>query len=188
MDPYLLKLLILAIAAFALFAIARMASASAEQAGALSPLPPEEPEPAPAPPNRPATIGSEIPFPFDVRELEAEYGPDYYRPIIRNYYFRSTDLATGPADPANFHDEFCLELEDSDTGAQWTDSFPVATPAGLDSALQSDKADKVWVGRMLIIRRYDLALILRSALERYAEQRARRDDMDAEAELKSDGG
>ena len=80
MDAFTIKLLILGGSALVLFRLAQGASSASEVAA----LPPEfvPPDPSREEPNPPAVTGRDIPFPFDVRELEAELASDARRPRV----------------------------------------------------------------------------------------------------------
>ena len=128
----------------------------------------------------PAVVGSEIPFPFDLRELDDQF-PDFERPRIHNYYFRETDLVNGPNDPNSFYDEFFIECETPKTGERWTDSFFVGTPNGLKSAMAEEHKKFMVCNKTIVVSSYDLASILRGVLQSYAEGQA----LEAEAEQES---
>lgn len=113
-------------------------------------------------------VGRELPLPFDVTALVERYGNTLI-PRLHNYYFRATDLHTGPADPATFHDELFVELEDPASGHRWTAAFYVATPVGLARVMDEERADHLYGTDTIIIRRYDIALILEAVFEFYAQ-------------------
>lgn len=114
-------------------------------------------------------VGSEIDFPFDVRELEAKHGAEFFRPNILNYYFRDTDLVAGPPDPEAFYDELFLDLEHPETGHRWTATFNVATPQGLARVMAEDRTRYLFGEGTIIVDRFDLANILRAVMEHFAE-------------------
>jgi hypothetical protein len=89
---------------------------------------------------------------------------------IRNHYFRSFDSETGPPDPECFHDELFLELENPNSGDAWTSSYFVATPSGIAQLMREEGWDEMFGADLLIVRRFDRDLILRSLLERIDEQ------------------
>lgn len=172
MDDTVLKVAFVSGAFVALYLVARRLSATPsadeQKAAAQKPPPLDEREPVPEGGNVPA-VGFEVPFPFDVRELEAKYGPDWKRPSILNYYFRKIDLVAGPPDPLSFYDELILELEDRGTGYRWTTSFFVTTPKGLEQVMLEDNTQFVFGASTIIVRRFDLKTILQAALEVYAD-------------------
>jgi len=89
---------------------------------------------------------------------------------IRNHYFRNFDTDTGPPDPECFYDELFLEIENPDSGDSWTTSYFVGTPSGLAQVMREEGWDEMFGADLLIVRRFDRDLILRSLLERVAEQ------------------
>jgi hypothetical protein len=100
----------------------------------------------------------------------AEEWKDQSRLRIRQHYFRSFDPEPGPPDPECFYDEIFVELEDPDSGACWTDSYFVATASGIAQVMREEGWDEMFGTDLLIVRRFDRELILRSLLERAAEQ------------------
>ena len=169
MDAFTIKLLILGGSAFVLFRLAQGASSASE----IAALPPVfvPPDPSRGGPNPPAVTGSDIPFPFDVRELEAELAPDAHRPRVLNYNFRHIDLRQGPSDPESFLDDFDIELENPQSGHRWTATYVVGTPGGLSAAMNDSRDPYAWGNDMLFVRRYDLATILKAVLERNMDSR-----------------
>ena len=169
MDAFTIKLLILGGSALVLFRLAQGASSASEVAA----LPPEfvPPDPSREGPNPPAVTGRDIPFPFDVRELEAELAPDANRPRVLNYNFRHIDLRQGPSDPESFLDDFDIELENPQSGHRWTATYVVGTPVGLSAAMNDSRDPYAWGNDMLFVRRYDLATILKAVLERNMDSR-----------------
>jgi hypothetical protein len=177
MESLLLKVAAVAACAVALFVIARLLSQASDNQSLSPQLVPLKSEPAFRPGPRPVPrVGRELPFPFDIRELEAElaekYGPDFFRPKILNYYFMNTDLETGPADPANFYDDFYVEFENPEDGHRWTSSFWVTTPAGLTRQMDESREAAIWGTGTLVVKRFDLKVILRAILESHADSHA----------------
>src|SRR5260370_3533936 len=172
MELLVLKIAVMEAWGSALFSVARFLSGDC--AGHTSPLPYtiERARPSSTPDSErksPPRVGNELPFPLDVDELEVEleekYGPDFFRPKILNYFFRNTDLETGPMDPTDFFDQFVIELENPEDGYQWTQSAMVTTPKGLGRMMAENREDAVWEKNLLVVKRFDLSLILRSVLE-----------------------
>jgi hypothetical protein len=89
---------------------------------------------------------------------------------IRNHYFRSWDSEPGPPDPECFHDEVFLELENSESGDSWTNSYFVGTPSGIAQLMREEGWDEMFGTDLLIVRRFDRELILKSLLDRINEQ------------------
>jgi hypothetical protein len=113
-------------------------------------------------------VGRELPLPFDVRRLLERYGETLI-PRLLNYYFQETDLQTGPADPGAFYDELFVELEDPASGHRWTAGFYVTTPAGLARVMDEDRSDFLYGTHTIIVRRYDIAVILEAVFDFYAQ-------------------
>jgi hypothetical protein len=184
MELFVFKVALVVACAFALFALSRWLSRHVEHNQTTSSLlassePPFKRAPAVMP-----KVGRELPFPFDVRvlevELEAKYGPDFFRPKILNYYFGHMDIETGPTDPADFYDEFYIEFENPTEDYRWTTSYWVTTPAGLARQMDEERTNAIWGYGTLTVRRYNLETILRVILEDYAESRAAQQDTDTE--------
>ncbi len=119
--------------------------------------------------------------PVDAATLEAPSVPtlpfpaaeepedDQSRLRVRNHYFRSFDSDTGPPDPECFYDELFLEVENP-AGDGWTISHLVGTPSGIAQVMREEGWDEMLGTDLLIVRRFDRELILRSLLERLEEQ------------------
>ncbi len=118
--------------------------------------------------------------PVDAATLEAPKIPTLPFPVadepdnqsrlrIRQHYFRSFDSDTGPPDPECFYDELFVELEDP-AGDAWTISYFVGTPSGIAQVMREEGWDELFGTDLLIVRRFDRDLILRSLLERVGEQ------------------
>lgn len=104
-----------------------------------------------------------LPFPAD------EPDDDQSRLRVRNHYFRSFDSDTGPPEPECFYDELFLELENP-AGDAWTISYFVGTPNGIAQVMWEEGWDEMFGIDLLIVRRFDRELILKSLLERLEEQ------------------
>lgn len=89
---------------------------------------------------------------------------------IRNHYFRSFDSEAGPPDPECFHDEVFLELENPESGDSWTNSYFVGTPSGIAQFMREEGWDEMYGTDLLIVRRFDRELILKSLLDRINQQ------------------
>ena len=122
---------------------------------------------------QPALTGADIPFPVKVPEVEYLGQGNYSRPILRNYYFAKIDLVRGPERSDSFCDDLFLQLEDPGTGFNWENQYTVATPAGLQERLKSEPANALLlVGTILIVPRWDLALILKEIMDDILEKNA----------------
>ncbi|MGO9212065.1 MAG: hypothetical protein ACLP2H_18280 [Terriglobales bacterium] len=105
-----------------------------------------------------------LPFP-----AADEPDDDQSRLRIRNHYFRSFDSDTGPPEPECFYDELFLELENP-AGDAWTISYFVGTPNGIAQVMREEGWDEMFGTDLLIVRRFDRELILKSLLDRLEEQ------------------
>jgi len=156
-----------------LLLIGRMLSASSEVHAAQLPPPELQPGAALAKDDtgngdlkQPAVTGAEIDFPIQLPPVTKVGDGIYNRPIVRNYFFTKTDLIRGPADPSSFCDEFFIELQDPETKYVWTDDYTVATPAGLQQVMTSEKFDSIYLaGNVVIVARWDLRMILHTIMD-----------------------
>ena len=120
---------------------------------------------------KPALTGADVPFPIKVPEVEYLGGGNYNRPILKNYYFAKIDLVTGPQRSDSFCDDLFLQLEDPGTGFNWENQYTVATPTGLQERLKSEPTSAILlVGTILIVPRWDLALILKEIMDDIMEK------------------
>ena len=120
---------------------------------------------------KPALTGADVPFPVKVPEVEYLGGGNYNRPIVKNYYFAKIDLETGPERTDSFCDDLFLQLEDPGTGFNWENQYTVATPTGLQERLKSEPTSAILlVGTILIVPRWDLALILKAIMDDILEK------------------
>jgi hypothetical protein len=85
--------------------------------------------------------------------------------LVSRYYFRDTDIETGPPDPADFYDELFVDLRGASSDQTWQNSIHVATPRALDRVMVEEHWDSVIGTELLIVRRYDLDTILRAAVD-----------------------
>lgn len=156
-----------------LLVIGRMLAASSEVHAAQLPRPEPQPGAASAQDDsghgdlkRPAVTGAEIDFPIQLPPVTKGGDGIYNRPIVRNYFFTKTDLVRGPADPSSFCDEFFIELQDPESQHAWTDDYTVATPAGLQQVMGSEKFDSLYLaGNVVIVARWDLRMILHTIMD-----------------------
>jgi hypothetical protein len=89
--------------------------------------------------------------------------------VVSRYYFRQTDVAAGPPDPADFYDELFIDLRDPDSQQTWQNSIHVATPRGLDRMMAEEHWDTVIGGELLIVRKYEVDKILQGAIDHLQE-------------------
>jgi len=168
MDP--LKIIIFVAAFFLLFLLGRKLSAAEEVVHAASP-PPEVPQPGsvaaivvdrgPETSKKPALVGADLPCPVQVPKLVLRDDGTYNRPEFLNYYFGEIDLVTGPPNPASFCDEFFIETRDPQNEHVGTYKYIVATPAGLQAEMDSERLPALNLGdQSIVVSRWDLPLIL----------------------------
>jgi hypothetical protein len=171
LDP--LKIVIFLVVFGLLLVIGRMLAASSEVHAAQLPRPDLQPG-APGPAentgsserHQPHVTGAEIDFPIQLSPVAKVGDGIYNRPIVRNYFFSKTDLVRGPADPCSFCDEFFIELQDPESEHVWTYDYTVATPAGLQQVMASEKFDSLYLaGNVVIVARWDLRMILHTIMD-----------------------
>lgn len=159
-----LKILLLVGAFVALYVLSRWASRLNESNPRMEPPPLPEAPKLPDPP-RPwtnvVTINRRSEFhssqPVDEEEL---------RPVrILRMYFSQFDCEPGPPDPNSFADELFIKLYDENTGYEWTQSFYVATPRGMDEMLQRENWDYAYTDRVFFLRRYDPKVVRQAVIE-----------------------
>ena len=128
--------------------LVRAVNAPAEEMG--DPLPVNGTLPAAAQQRGPSPLAAELAAPTTGLNLS-------------RYYFRDTDLETGPPEADDFYDELFVELKDPESGQVWKNSMHVATPHGLERMMIAEDWDTVIGGELLIVRQYDLRKILNGA-------------------------
>jgi hypothetical protein len=114
---------------------------------------------------QPAMIGAELPFPVGLPPVERLPNGRYNRPKVLNYYFSNLDLKAGPENPRVFCDQMFVQFEAPETGAAWTNEYTVATPFGLQELLDTTGQNQILNGTVIIVPRWDIALILRTVLD-----------------------
>ena len=166
MDP--VKIVIfLAVFAILLLIGRRLASSSEVHAAQLPRPAADERERAAVADSPPqALTGAEIDFPIQVPPVTRLGDGCYNRPNVLNYYFAKIDLVQGPDDPSSFCDEFYIKFQDPESEHVWTDDYTVATPAGLQRVMSSEKFDSLYLaGNVVLVTRWDLRLILQTVME-----------------------
>jgi hypothetical protein len=148
MESDVVKLLILVAIMAAIMAAGRISSGPPPNED-FKPL--DRPEPENEPKQVPA-VGTEIPFPFDIRELESEYGEAAIRPRILNYYFARTDLVRGPEDRDVFYDELSVEYHNDENNHRWTSTHMVVTPRGIERMMAEQSWRSLYGDGMIIVR------------------------------------
>jgi hypothetical protein len=166
LDP--VKIIIF-LAVFAiLLLIGRMLASHSEVHAGQLPRPTAETRESSAAEGSPqeALTGAEIDFPVQVPPVTRLGNGRYNRPNVLNYYFAKIDLVSGPDDPSSFCDEFYIKFQDPGSEHVWTDDYTVATPAGLQQVMSSEKFDSLYLaGNVVLVARWDLRLILQTVME-----------------------
>jgi len=138
------------------------------------PNPAHVPPPYPEPPqpsqeeqaSQAGLTGSEIPFPISVPPRVQREDGTWNRPEVRNYFFAKTDLVRGPEDQQAFCDEFTIQFEIPEDHQKWFEQYMVATPAGLDKFLATQKSRAVMMEhQVILIPRWDLGAVLQAILD-----------------------
>jgi len=114
----------------------------------------------------PAVVGAELPFPIHIPEIKRNGDGRYNRPDFLNYYFEETDLMRGPENPSSFYDEFYFEARDIENNHTVLYKYFVATPAGLQKAMDDEHLPALYLeGHAIIVPRWDVPLILETAVK-----------------------
>ena len=170
MDP--IKVVIFVVAFLLLLLLGRKLSATEEIHGVqapqppLDPLPPVEEEEVAERQRGGTTVGADLPFPVRLPELEQDDDGKYNRPEFLNYNFSKIDLLLGPADPRCFFDEFFIETRDPQDEHIGTYKFLVATPAGLQRAMDEERQSLLYLEEhAIMVDHWDLTLILNAAVQ-----------------------
>ena len=187
MDP--VKVIIFVAAFLLLLLLGRKLSAMGESR--VSMLPPEgfRPETAVAIEeeprrNRPAVVGADLPFPINLPEIECDADGRYNRPEFLNYYFGKIKLQSGPDNPESFCDEFFLQARDPGNQHAFTYRYTVATPAGLQHAMDSERLPSLYLGtQVVIVPRWDVPLILETVVKHILELYGEKDPDEEEIAL-----
>ena len=110
-----------------------------------------------------ALVGADLPFPIPLPPITQGKDGRYSRPNILNYFFSKIDLVDGPADPRVFCDDFFIEIQNPADGHAWTVQYAVATPSGLQQALEAEASSSLYFeDRVIIVARWDLTTILQT--------------------------
>ena len=111
-------------------------------------------------------IGTDLPFPVRLPELEQDDDGKYNRPEFLNYHFSEIDLLRGPAGPRCFFDEFFIETRNPQDQHIGMYKFLVATPAGLQRAMDEERQSLLYLEEhAIIVDHWDLTLILKAAVQ-----------------------
>jgi hypothetical protein len=169
MDP--IKVVIFVAAFLLLLLLGRKLSAMGESR--VSMLPPEEAPPEiavaneeKAKRNKPVLVGADLPFPINLPEIEQDGDGRYNRPEFLNYYFGKINIQSGPENPGAFLDEFFLQARDPENQHTFTYRYTVATPAGLQQAMDLERLPSLFLGsQVVIVPRWDVRLILEAVIK-----------------------
>jgi hypothetical protein len=169
----LIKILVFVVAFLLLLLAGRLLSASSEVhahqlpydgAGAALPVTAVEDEEAQS--SDGVLTGADIGLPFRLPPVKQDNKGRFNRPYYSNYYFAKTDLVRGPADPRSFCDDFFLVAEDPASGHRWERKFIVATPSGFEQLMNQEQFVSMYLeDDVVVVSRWDLAVILRTVLE-----------------------
>jgi hypothetical protein len=89
--------------------------------------------------------------------------------VIR-HHFREIDAATGPPDRDVFYDELFVDVLEPRTRDIWKYSFYVGTPKGVAKAMAEENWEYLFSSDLLIVKTFDMELILRAVVENLEEQ------------------
>jgi hypothetical protein len=135
-----------------------------------------------SPPDTSRVVGSDLPFPVKLPEIECNQDGRFNRPEFLNYYFGKTDLKSGPPDPTNFYDDFYVMTRDIESNYERHYKYLVATPTGLQSVLASKRLPALYIeDQTVIVPRWDVPLILETVIKQIMKTYAEPDDKEGHA-------
>jgi hypothetical protein len=136
-----------------------------------------------APSRKLARTGAEIGLPFSVPPVTQDDKGKFNRPYYLNYYFKHLDLVDGPPDPTCFCDHFFMVYQDPATKHEWETAYLVATPSGFRELMQKEHFESIYLDeRTVIVREWNLSLILRTILDEHIKAFGSEDDEPSQAE------
>jgi hypothetical protein len=151
-----------------LYALSRWASSQTEASTEEMPEAPLEPYPAPlveSPQSWPKVVPIDSRPQFERTEVVDE---ESLRPVhILNMNFKTFDLVPGPPDPSSFANELIVELYDENSGHNWTQTYFVTTPRGLDEMLEREQWQYAFSDQTFFVRRYDAKVIRQMTVEQF---------------------
>jgi hypothetical protein len=177
-----LKVLLIAAATIALFLVAKRigggdSSTPSPEARSDATHPyfdlPEQAEPMET---DPAAKGESV-------QPDQEAGPvedDESRPKnirITDWNFATFEVRNGPPDPTSFADDLTVNLYDRSSDHSWTQSYFVATPAGLEKMLQDKKWKSMFLPPVLVLSRYDVSELRAAILDDLGAMEEERGDV-----------
>ena len=90
----------------------------------------------------------------------------FNRPEFLNYHFATIDLLQGPADRRCFFDEFLVETRNPKDEHIGHYKYLVATPAGLQRAMDEERQSSLYLeDQIIIVAQWDLTLIVNTAVQ-----------------------
>ena len=176
------KVVLIAGATIALFVFARRlgggdSSAPSPEAGSDATHPyfeaPESPDPNDV---EPAANGGPV-------QPDQEAGPikdDEVQPKniqIKDWSFATFEVRDGPPDPTCFADDLTVNLYDRSSDHSWTQTYFVATPAGLEKMLRDKKWKSMFLPPVLVVSRYDVAELRAAILDDLGAMEEERGDV-----------
>jgi len=155
------------VAFFGLFVIIVRALFSSQRSGPRDIIPPHPyPHRQEEEQHEPVLTGYDMPFPIAVPPRVLREDGTWNRPEITNYFFGKTDLVRGPEDSRAFCDEFTIQFEIPESSQKWFAQYTVATPAGLEKLLTSQKSGAVMMEHaVIIVLKWDLAAVLQVVMD-----------------------
>ena len=133
---------------------------------------------------KPVLVGSDLPFPINLPEIEQDADGRYNRPEFLNYYFGKINLQSGPENPEAFCDEFFLQARDPENQHIFTYRYTVASPAGLQKAMDLEHLPSLYLGtQVVIVPRWDVRLILETVIDQILELYGEKDPDEKEIAL-----
>lgn len=185
MDP--VKVVIFVVAFLLLLLLGRKLSSRSESYASTLPPGAFRPEPIVADEDEPGSskptiVGADLPFPVNVPGIERDADGKYNRPEFLNYYFEDIDLHAGPENPESFCDDFYIEVKDIESNRPILYGYLVATPAGLQKVLNKERLPALYLeGQAVIVPRWDLPLILDTAVKQIMKSYTIKDDKETHA-------
>jgi len=159
-----LKIALLAAAFAALYVLSRWASRLNESQPRIESPPEPEPSRVLELPRQSAKV-IEIDRRPKFHSSQPVDEEDLHPVQIVRMYFAKFDYEPGPPDPQSFAGELFVELYNADSGYQWTLSYFVSTPQGLNEMLQQENWDYAYADQVFFVRRYDAKVIRQAVVE-----------------------
>lgn len=100
---------------------------------------------------------------------------------ITDWNFATFEVRDGPPDPTSFADDLTVNLYDRSSDHSWTQSYFVATPAGVEKMLQDKKWKSMFLPPVLVLSRYDVAELRAAILDDLGAMEEERGDVPPDA-------